>query len=56
MLLFHEYGFESKVKSSCTENGPFSAKRPVKEEHPGPPLSQMTRGSVDGFERESNCQ
>jgi len=45
-----------RLRSFYTTKGPFSAKRPVREEHPGPPLSQITRGSVEGLDLESNCQ
>jgi len=45
-----------KVRSSRILNGPFSRKRLTKEEEPGPPLSQITRGSVDELYRDSKCQ
>jgi len=45
-----------RVRSSRILNGPFSRKRLTKEEEPGPPLSQITRGSVDELYRDSKCQ
>jgi len=48
--------FFIRERSSRIRNGPFSRKRFVKDEEPGPPLSHITRGSVDGFERDSKCQ
>jgi hypothetical protein len=38
------------------EHGPSSKKRPVVELHPGPPLSQIIRGAVDGVFRDSKHQ
>lgn len=35
------------------ELGPSSKKRPVKDEHPGPPFNQRTTGSVLGSFRDS---
>lgn len=34
-------------------HGPSSKRRPVEELQPGPPLSQRTRGSLEGFDRDS---
>jgi len=55
-LLFQEWIFSMRVRSSRILNGPFSRKRLTKEEEPGPPLSQITRGSVDELYRDSKCQ
>jgi len=36
------------VVPALNKNGPFSVAIPIKEEHPGPPLSQSTTGSFIG--------
>ena len=36
--------------------GPFSVRRASCEEHPGPPVSQITRGSVEGLDLDSKNQ
>ena len=36
------------MRSLVTMTGPFSLKRPNKEEPPGPPCNHRQRGSVDG--------
>jgi hypothetical protein len=56
-LLFHEYSFQVvEVPSSLIAHGPSSKYKPVKEEHPGPPLSQRTMGSVFGSFLDSKNQ
>lgn len=35
------------------DDGPSSRKRPVRDEQPGPPLSQRTTGSLTGSLRDS---
>jgi hypothetical protein len=55
-LEFHEYGLSTVCILALMEAGPSSMKRPVKEEHPGPPLSQRTTGSFLGSFRDSKNQ
>ena len=47
-LAFHEYGLLCSLRFLSIEEGPSSRKRPVKEEHPGPPFNQRTTGSFLG--------
>jgi hypothetical protein len=44
------------LESSFTKQGPFSMKMPYMDEEPGPPLSQMASGAVEGFLRASKNQ
>lgn len=52
-LLFHALGLYLSLTLSSIDEGPSSKKRPVREEHPGPPLSQRTTGSFFGSLRDS---
>ena len=36
-------------EASFSMKGPFSVRNPIKDDEPGPPLSQRPTGSVDGF-------
>lgn len=47
--LFHENWllFWKESLRPFIKNGPFSYNNPISEEHPGPPLNQITNGSVD---------
>lgn len=48
--LVHEWGLNVVFfPSSAIVHGPSSKSRPVEELHPGPPLSQRTRGSLLGL-------
>ena len=50
---FHEDGLYLTLPSLVIDDGPSSRKRPVSDEHPGPPLSQRTTGSFLGSFRDS---
>jgi hypothetical protein len=50
---FQEYGLLWSFRFLSSEAGPNSRKSPVKDEHPGPPFSQRTTGSVLGSLRDS---
>lgn len=52
-LLFQEDGLYLTLTLSSMEDGPSSKKSPVREEQPGPPLSQRTTGSFLGSFRDS---
>ena len=53
-LSVHGCGFEMmKSSPSLTARGPFSYMKASIEEHPGPPLNQMTTGSVSGLSYDS---
>jgi len=45
-----------KLRSFSTLNGPFSINNAKTDEHPGPPVSQITNGSLDGESLDSNNQ
>ena len=49
-LLFQAYSFRYMlVVPGLNKNGLFSVTIPMSEEHPGPPFSQRTTGSLAGF-------
>jgi hypothetical protein len=48
LTLFHEYGFDTTFPSMSMPHGPFSWKRPIIEEEPGPPFIQTVNGAVVG--------
>lgn len=52
-LLFHALGLYFSLTLSSMEEGPSSKKSPVRDEQPGPPLSQRTTGSFLGSLRDS---
>lgn len=56
-MLFHEKGFLTKSKVwLLTLKGPFSNNKANSDEQPGPPVSQIVKGSYDGLDLESNNQ
>ena len=46
----------TEEESFVIRQGPFSSKRPIMEDDPGPPLNQRARGSVYGLLRDSKNQ
>jgi hypothetical protein len=52
-LAFQEYGLLWSLRFLSIDEGPSSRKRPVRDEHPGPPLSHRTTGSFLGSFRDS---
>lgn len=48
-LLFQLHSFRYvDFESSLTKHGPFSSSSPMRDEPPGPPLSQMANGALWG--------
>ena len=55
--LFQDQGFRVvEFESELMEQGPFSWRRPIKEDPPGPPLSQIDNGAFWGSFRASKNQ
>lgn len=52
-LRFQDQGFWTTSSFLLMVAGPSSKKSPVREEQPGPPLSQRTTGSFSGSLRDS---
>ena len=42
--------------SLLTKQGPFSINKAIWDEQPGPPVNQITNGSLEGSDRDSSSQ